>query len=102
TAKILNAGQIEVVARDGNKQTIETKNIIIATGSESSGIPGVNVEIDEKVIVSSTGALALEKVPTRMIVVGAGVIGSELGSVWSRLGAKVTIIEYLNKVLGSM
>ncbi|WP_375706257.1 FAD-dependent oxidoreductase, partial [Bartonella sp. AA2SXKL] len=73
-----------------------------ATGSESSGIPGVNVEIDEKVIVSSTGALALEKVPTRMIVVGAGVIGSELGSVWSRLGAKVTIIEYLNKVLGSM
>ncbi|WP_208437130.1 dihydrolipoyl dehydrogenase [Bartonella taylorii] len=102
TAKILSAGQIEVVAKDGNKETIETKNIIIATGSESSGIPGMNVEIDEKIVVSSTGALALEKVPTRMIVIGAGVIGSELGSVWSRLGAKVTIIEYLNKVLGSM
>ncbi|MGF7156967.1 dihydrolipoyl dehydrogenase [Bartonella heixiaziensis] len=102
TAKVLGAGHVEVIARDGNKQTIATKNIIIATGSESSGIPGVNVEIDEKTIVSSTGALALEKVPTRMIVVGAGVIGSELGSVWSRLGAKVTIIEYLNKVLGSM
>ncbi|UNE54219.1 dihydrolipoyl dehydrogenase [Bartonella machadoae] len=102
TAKILGAGQVEVVARDGRQQTIATKNIIIATGSESSSIPGVNVEIDEKVIVSSTGALALEKVPARMIVVGAGVIGSELGSVWSRLGAKVTIIEYLNKVLGSM
>ncbi|MET3559485.1 dihydrolipoamide dehydrogenase [Bartonella japonica] len=101
-AKILGAGQIEVVARDGNSQTVETKNIIIATGSESAGIPRVNVEIDEKVIVSSTGALALEKVPTRMIVVGAGVIGSELGSVWSRLGAKVTIIEYLDKILGSM
>ncbi|WP_175868653.1 dihydrolipoyl dehydrogenase [Bartonella gabonensis] len=102
TAKILSAGYVEVVARDGHKQTIETKNIIIATGSESSGIPGVNVEIDEKTIVSSTGALSLEKVPSHMIVVGAGVIGSELGSVWSRLGAKVTIIEYLNKVLGSM
>ncbi|EJF76480.1 dihydrolipoyl dehydrogenase [Bartonella birtlesii] len=102
TAKILSAGHVEVVARDGSTQKIETKNIIIATGSESAGIPGLNVEIDEKVVVSSTGALALEKVPTRMIVVGAGVIGSELGSVWSRLGAKVTIIEYLNKVLGSM
>ncbi|MBB5073722.1 dihydrolipoamide dehydrogenase [Bartonella callosciuri] len=102
TAKILGAGRIEVVARDSSTQTIEAKNIIIATGSESSSIPGVNVEIDEKVVVSSTGALALEKVPTHMIVIGAGVIGSELGSVWSRLGAKVTIIEYLNKVLGSM
>ncbi|WP_413154216.1 dihydrolipoyl dehydrogenase [Bartonella sp. cb54] len=102
TAKILSAGQIEVTLKDGSQQTIATKNIVIATGSESSGIPGVNVAIDEKVIVSSTGALALEKVPTRMIVVGAGVIGSELGSVWSRLGAKVTVVEYLDKVLGSM
>ncbi|WP_273759094.1 dihydrolipoyl dehydrogenase [Bartonella sp. ML70XJBT.G] len=102
TAKILSAGHVEVTARDGSIQKIETKNIVIATGSESSGIPGMNVEVDEKVVVSSTGALTLEKVPTRMIVVGAGVIGSELGSVWSRLGAKVTIIEYLNKVLGSM
>ncbi|WP_455481960.1 dihydrolipoyl dehydrogenase [Bartonella sp. B35(2025)] len=102
TAKILSAGQIEVVAKDGSQQTITTKNIVIATGSESSSIPGVNVTIDEKVIVSSTGALSLEKVPAHMVVVGAGVIGLELGSVWSRLGAKVTIIEYLDKVLGSM
>ncbi|WP_455474127.1 dihydrolipoyl dehydrogenase [Bartonella sp. B30(2025)] len=101
-AKILGAGQIAVTLKDGRQQTIETKNIVIATGSESSSIPGVNVTIDEKVIVSSTGALALEKVPERMIVVGAGVIGSELGAVWSRLGAKVTIVEYLNKILGSM
>ncbi|MCL6229084.1 dihydrolipoyl dehydrogenase [Bartonella bilalgolemii] len=101
-AKILDAGQIEVLAKDGNQHKIATKNIIIATGSDISGIPGVNVEIDEKVIVSSTGALALEKVPTRMVVIGAGVIGSELGSVWSRLGAKVTIVEFLDKVLGSM
>lgn len=102
TAKILGAGQIEVVAEDGGKQTVATKNIIIATGSNVAGIPGVNLEIDEKVIVSSTGALELEKVPARMIVIGAGVIGSELGSVWSRLGAKVTVVEFLDKVLGSM
>ncbi|CBI77048.1 dihydrolipoamide dehydrogenase [Bartonella clarridgeiae 73] len=102
TAKISNPSQIEVLAKDGNQHKIATKNIIIATGSDVSGIPGVNVEIDEKVIVSSTGALALEKVPTRMVVIGAGVIGSELGSVWSRLGAKVTIVEFLDKVLGSM
>ncbi|WP_336278668.1 dihydrolipoyl dehydrogenase [Bartonella sp. CB175] len=102
TAKILGTGKIEVIARDGHQQVIATKSIVVATGSESSGIPGVNVEIDEKIVVSSTGALALEKVPTHMIVVGAGVIGSELGSVWSRLGAKVTIVEYLNKVLGTM
>ncbi|AQX28577.1 MULTISPECIES: dihydrolipoyl dehydrogenase [unclassified Bartonella] len=102
TAKILGAGQIEIFAKDGNQKNIATKNIIIATGSDVSGIPGMNVKIDEKVIVSSTGALALEKVPTRMVVIGAGVIGSELGSVWSRLGAKVTIVEFLDKVLGSM
>lgn len=102
TAKILAAGKVEVTGNDGAKQTLETKNIVIATGSDVSGIPGLNVEIDEKVIVSSTGAIAFEKVPARMVVVGAGVIGSELGSVWSRLGAKVTIVEFLDKVLGPM
>ncbi|WP_455477023.1 dihydrolipoyl dehydrogenase [Bartonella sp. B41] len=102
TAKILGAGTVEVTAKDGSQKIITTKNIIIATGSDSSGIPGLDVTIDEKVVVSSTGALSFEKVPARMIIVGAGVIGSELGSVWRRLGAKVTIIEYLNKVLGSM
>ncbi len=102
TAKILGAGKVEVAAKDGSKQTLETKNIIIATGSDVAGIPGLKIDIDEKVIVSSTGALSLAKVPQRMVVVGAGVIGSELGSVWSRLGAKVTVVEFLDKVLGPM
>ena len=102
TAKILGAGKVEVAAKDGSKQTLETKNIIIATGSDVAGIPGLKIDIDEKVIVSSTGALSLAKVPQRLVVVGAGVIGSELGSVWSRLGAKVTVVEFLDKVLGPM
>ncbi|MBH9974870.1 MULTISPECIES: dihydrolipoyl dehydrogenase [Bartonella] len=102
TAKILGAGKVEVAAKDGSKQTLETKNIIIATGSDVAGIPGLKIDIDEKVIVSSTGALSLAKVPQHMVVVGAGVIGSELGSVWSRLGAKVTVVEFLDKVLGPM
>ncbi|WP_279099697.1 dihydrolipoyl dehydrogenase [Bartonella apis] len=102
TARILGAGKVEVAAKDGSKQTLETKNIIIATGSDVAGIPGMKIDIDEKVIVSSTGALSLSKVPQRLVVVGAGVIGSELGSVWSRLGAKVTVVEFLDKVLGPM
>ena len=102
TAKILGAGKVEVAAKDGSKQTLDTKNIIIATGSDVAGIPGMKIDIDEKVIVSSTGALSLSKVPQHMVVVGAGVIGSELGSVWSRLGAKVTVVEFLDKVLGPM
>lgn len=102
SGKILAAGKVEVTGKDGAKQTLDTKNIIIATGSDVAGIPGLKIDIDEKVIVSSTGALALGKVPQRMVVVGAGVIGSELGSVWSRLGAKVTVVEFLDKVLGPM
>ncbi|OLY44331.1 dihydrolipoyl dehydrogenase [Bartonella apis] len=102
TARILGAGKVEVAAKDGSKQILETKNIIIATGSDVAGIPGMKIDIDEKVIVSSTGALSLPKVPHHMVVVGAGVIGSELGSVWSRLGAKVTVVEFLDKVLGPM
>ena len=102
TGKILAAGKVEVTNDKGETQVLETKNIIIATGSEVAGIPGVQVEIDEKVIVSSTGGIALEKVPARMVVVGGGVIGLELGSVWSRLGAKVTVVEYLDSILGGM
>ena len=78
----------------------ETENIIIASGSEPSTIP--NVEIDEKVIVSSTGALSLSKIPKTMTVIGAGVIGLELGSVYARLGTKVTIIEYLDYITPGM
>ncbi len=102
TGKILGAGKVQVTNDAGEVQVLETKNIVIATGSDVAGIPGVAVEIDEKVIVSSTGGIALEKVPAKMIVVGGGVIGLELGSVWSRLGAKVTVIEYLDTILGGM
>ena len=83
-----------------NKTTYEAKNIIIASGSEPSTIP--NVEIDEKIIVSSTGALSLPKIPKTMTVIGAGVIGLELGSVYARLGTKVTIIEYLDYITPGM
>jgi dihydrolipoamide dehydrogenase len=96
TGKILAAGKVEVASDKGGKQTLETRNIVIATGSGVAKLPGV--DIDEKWIVSSTGALALEKVPAHLIVVGAGVIGLELGSVWRRLGAKVTVVEFLDKI----
>jgi dihydrolipoamide dehydrogenase len=99
---VSGAGKVIVTADDGTVQELETKNIVIATGSDVSGIPGVDVDIDEKVIVSSTGGLELEKVPTKMVVVGGGVIGLELGSVWARLGAEVTVIEYLGTILGGM
>ncbi|MGO1162360.1 dihydrolipoyl dehydrogenase [Brucella pseudogrignonensis] len=102
TGKIVAKGKVSVTAEDGSVQEIEAKNIIIATGSDVAGIPGVKVDIDEKVILSSTGAIALDKVPEHLVVVGGGVIGLELGSVWARLGAKVTVVEYLDKVLGAM
>jgi len=79
-----------------------TGNIVIATGSDVAGIPGVKVDFDEKIIVSSTGALSLDKVPGHLVVVGGGVIGLELGSVWARLGAKVTVVEFLDTILGGM
>ncbi len=99
---IAGVGQVTVTASDGAVTALETKNIVIATGSDVAGIPGVKVAIDEKNIVTSTGALTLNKVPATMIVVGGGVIGLELGSVWSRLGAKVTVVEYLDGILGGM
>lgn len=102
TGKVLGEGKLAVTGDDGTEKEIEAKNIVIATGSDVAGIPGVEVKFDEKTIVSSTGALALEKVPGTMIVVGGGVIGLELGSVWSRLGAKVTVVEYLDTILGGM
>lgn len=102
TGKIVGAGKVSVTNDAGETQVLETKNIVIATGSDVAGIPGVAVEIDEKVIVSSTGAIALDKVPEKLVVVGGGVIGLELGSVWGRLGAKVTVVEYLDTILGGM
>ncbi len=93
-------GKVEVTKADGGKQTIETKAIVIATGSDVAFLPGI--EIDEKQIVSSTGALDLDKVPGKLLVVGAGVIGLELGSVWRRLGAEVTVVEFLDRILPGM
>ncbi|KAJ8324420.1 hypothetical protein BDV3_005126 [Batrachochytrium dendrobatidis] len=95
-----SATEIEVTANDGTKSTVKAKNIIIATGSEPSGFPGITV--DEEVIVTSTGALSLTKIPEKMIVIGGGVIGLELGSVWSRLGAEVSVVEYMGAIGAGM
>ncbi len=89
TGKIVGKGKVSVTSEDGKVEEIEAKNIIIATGSDVAGIPGVKVDIDEKVIVSSTGALSFDKVPGSLIVVGGGVIGLELGSVWRALARKL-------------
>ena len=97
TGRVAAAGRVEVVGEDGSTETVETKAICIATGSESSPLRGVT--IDEKVVVSSTGALSLGAVPGKLVVIGAGVIGLELGSVWRRLGAEVTVLEYLDRIL---
>lgn len=102
TGKIVAAGKVAVTADDGKVTEIEGKNIVIATGSDVAGIPGVPLEIDEKVIISSTGGIALDKVPGKLIVVGGGVIGLELGSVWRRLGAEVTVVEFLDRILPGM
>jgi dihydrolipoamide dehydrogenase len=95
--RIIAPSAVEVKADDGNAQTLETKNIVIATGSDVARLPGI--DIDEKLVVSSTGALDLAKVPQKLLIVGAGIIGLELGSVWRRLGAEVTIVEFLDHIL---
>lgn len=102
TGSIAAQGKVTVTDDKGGTQAVAAKNIVIATGSDVAGIPGLDVEIDEKTIVSSTGAIALSSVPKKMIVVGGGVIGLEMGSVWNRLGAEVTVVEYLDTILGSM
>ena len=102
TGRIMAAGQVEVAAADGGRQTVETKAIVIATGSDVAKLrdaAGGEIPIDETVVVSSTGALDFDAVPKKMIVVGAGVIGLELGSVWRRLGADVLVIEFLDRIL---
>ena len=99
-ARIVSAGKVEVKGADGKTQTLDTKSIVIATGSDVAKLRGIT--IDEKRIVSSTGALSLPEVPKHLVVVGAGVIGLEVGSVWRRLGAKVTVVEFLDGVLPGM
>jgi dihydrolipoamide dehydrogenase len=96
--KLLGGGKIAVDGED--KQTVSAKNIVIATGSDVTPLPGV--AIDEKQIVSSTGALSLEKVPEHLVVIGGGVIGLEMGSVWQRLGSKVTVVEFLDRIVPTM
>src|ERR1041384_6457290 len=98
--RITAPGKIEVTGADGKTQTAETKNIALATGSDVARLKGI--EIDEKRIVSSTGALALDAVPKKLLVVGAGVIGLELGSVWRRLGSEVVVVEFLDRILPGM
>ena len=89
-----------VVYSNGEKKSYKTKNVVIATGSQATSLPGI--EIDEKNIVSSTGALSFDKVPEKLVVIGGGYIGLEMGSVWSRLGSKVTVIEYLDHITPGM
>ena len=95
-ARITAPGKVEVKMADGKTRSLSARNIIIATGSDVAPLPGVT--IDEKQIVSSTGAIALTSVPKKLLVVGAGVIGLELGSVWKRLGAEVTVVEFLDRI----
>src|SRR6204780_2746800 len=97
TGRITAPGKVGVKAADGKTQLLETKNIVIATGSDVTRLSGI--DIDEKRIVSSTGALDLGKVPQKLLIVGAGIIGLELGSVWRRLGAEVAIVEFLDHIL---
>ena len=100
TGSLAGPGTVKVAKEDGSSETVAAKAIVIATGSDSAPLKGV--EIDEKRVVTSTGALALNAVPKRLIVVGAGVIGLELGSVWRRLGAEVTVVEFLDRILPGM
>jgi dihydrolipoamide dehydrogenase len=98
--RIVAPGKIEVKGAGGKTESVETRNIVIATGSDVTRLKGI--EIDERRIVSSTGALTLEAVPKKLLVVGAGVIGLELGSVWRRLGAEVVVVEFLDRILPGM
>jgi dihydrolipoamide dehydrogenase len=100
TARILGPGKVEVKDDAGKTQVLEAKAIVIATGSDVAKLSGV--AIDEKRVVSSTGALELPEVPGKLLVVGAGVIGLELGSVWRRLGAEVEVVEFLDRILPGM
>jgi dihydrolipoamide dehydrogenase len=94
--RIVAPGKVEITGANGDKQTLDTKTVVIATGSNSVELPGM--PIDERRIVSSTGALSLPEVPERLLVIGAGYIGLELGSVWERLGAEVTMVEMLDRI----
>jgi dihydrolipoamide dehydrogenase len=99
-ASFISPTRISVELLEGGSTEVEATNIVIATGSEVAPFPGGGIEIDEKQIVSSTGALDLKEVPKKMVVIGGGIIGLEMGSVWSRLGAEVTVVEFLGAIGG--
>ena len=105
SASFLSSTRLSISAIPGAAENtpteVEAKNIIIATGSEVSPFPGGAITIDEQQIVSSTGALELKEVPKKMVVIGGGIIGLEMGSVWSRLGAEVTVVEFLGAIGGA-
>lgn len=100
-ASFVSPTSLSVSLLDGGSTTVDAKNIVIATGSEVAPFPGGAIEIDETQIVSSTGALELQQVPGKMVVIGGGIIGLEMGSVWSRLGAEVTVVEFLDAIGGA-
>ncbi|CDO75451.1 hypothetical protein BN946_scf184823.g5 [Trametes cinnabarina] len=101
TASFASPNKLNVKLNEGGETQVEAKNIIIATGSEVAPFPGGAIQIDEEQIVSSTGALSLTKVPEKLVVIGGGIIGLEMGSVWSRLGAQVTVVEFLGGIGGA-
>lgn len=98
TGSFVNEHEIKVNLVDGGETQVKGKNIVIATGSETTPFPGL--EIDEKKVITSTGAIALKEVPKRMVVIGGGIIGLEMASVWSRLGSEVTVVEFLGQIGG--
>ena len=102
TASFISSTRLSVtpISEGESSSEIEAKNIVIATGSEVAPFPGGAIQIDEQQIVSSTGALDLQEVPKKMVVIGGGIIGLEMGSVWSRLGAEVTVVEFLGAIGG--
>lgn len=100
TGTLKGKGEVEVALSEGGSRTLKASDIVLATGSDVAQLPGI--EIDEKQVVSSTGALELGKVPGKLLVIGGGVIGLELGSVWKRLGADVTVVEFLDHILPGM
>ena len=101
TASFVSPTKIAVQLNEGGETEIDAKNVIIATGSEVAPFPGGAIQIDEDQIVSSTGALELQNVPEKLVVIGGGIIGLEMGSVWSRLGAQVTVVEFLGGIGGA-
>ena len=98
--KIVGPNQVQITGPDGKSEVVEAKNIVIATGSDAFTVSGL--QFDEQTVISSTGALSLKQVPKKMVVIGGGVIGLELGSVWSRLGAEVTVVEFQNAIGAGM